>query len=211
MSRTATAAAAAVATTNAGSVGVQTKGKMTKAAKAALLMDTFGLSADTMTPTERAGAISGYDLRHRIESMVAGITAKPIKHVYKGDGAATAPGLMILPRIVATSLFPMRHVRILLGYTAHEISHQLKTDFGLLMEMLNDTTREKRQKQQIKEFWNAIEDYRIEKLVRRSIPASTSSSTTPGTSPPSASARGSMPASSLPPHWPIRTASARSD
>jgi hypothetical protein len=170
MSRTATAAAAAVATTNAGSVGVQTKGKMTKAAKAALLMDTFGLSADTMTPTERAGAISGYDLRHRIESMVAGITAKPIKHVYKGDGAATAPGLMILPRIVATSLFPMRHVRILLGYTAHEISHQLKTDFGLLMEMLNDTTREKRQKQQIKEFWNAIEDYRIEKLVRKEYP-----------------------------------------
>lgn len=166
MSRT--AAATAITTTNAGSAGVKTAGG--KKTKASLLMDVFGLNPDTMSPTERAGAISGYDLRHRIESMVAGITAKSIKHVYKGDGAATAPGLMILPRIVATSLFPMRHVRILLGYTAHEISHQLKTDFDLLTQMLADPTRDKRLKQQIKEFWNAIEDYRIEKLVRKEYP-----------------------------------------
>lgn len=139
-------------------------------AQAALLMDTFGLAPESMTPIERRSAVSGYDLRHRIEAMVAGISKKPIRHVYKGDGAATAPGLMILPRIVATSLFPMRHVRILLGYTAHEISHQLKTDFKLLDELIANPSYEKRKKQQIKEFWNAIEDYRIEKLVKREYP-----------------------------------------
>lgn len=161
--------AAAAATTATAGVALPTQNKRRKI-DPALLMDTFGLDPETMTPVERKSAISGYDLRHRIESMVAGITARPIKHIYKGDGAATAPGLMILPRIVATSLFPMRHVRVLLGYTAHEISHQLKTDFGLLKAMLADTTRDNRQKQQIKEFWNAIEDYRIEKLVRKEYP-----------------------------------------
>lgn len=141
-----------------------------KGAKAALLLDTFGLTPESMTPIERRSAISGYDLRHRIEAMVAGIAKKKIKHVYKGDGAATAPGLMILPRIVAASLFPMRHVRILLGYTAHEISHQLKTDFDMLQKLIDDPQYDGRKKQQIKEFWNAIEDYRIEKLVKREYP-----------------------------------------
>jgi len=135
-----------------------------------LLLDTFGLSPETMSPLEKRTAISGYDVRHRIEAMVAGITGKKIKHTYQGDGAATAPGMMILPRIVATSLFPVRHLRILLGYTAHEISHQLKTDFRLLTRLIDDKTIEPRRKQQIKEFWNAIEDYRIEKLVRFQYP-----------------------------------------
>lgn len=150
-------------------VTVTQQKKLTKK-QAALLLDTFGLSPESMSPEERRSAISGYDMRHRIEAMVAGITKKTIKHVYKGDGAATAPGLMILPRIVATSLFPMRHVRILLGYTAHEISHQLKTDFDLLKKLIDDPAYDKRKKQQIKEFWNAIEDYRIEKLIKREYP-----------------------------------------
>lgn len=141
-----------------------------KRPSASQLVDEFGLSADTMSPVERRTAISGYDVRHRIEAMVAGVTAKKIKHVYKGDGAATAPGFMILPRIPATHLFPLRHVRILLGYTAHEISHQLKTDFGLLQALVDDKTRPARQVRQIKEFWNAIEDYRIEKLVQKEYP-----------------------------------------
>lgn len=141
-----------------------------KRPSASQLVDEFGLSADTMSPIERRTAISGYDVRHRIEAMVAGVTAKKIKHVYKGDGAATAPGFMILPRIPATHLFSMRHVRILLGYTAHEISHQLKTDFGLLQALVDDKTRPMRQVKQIKEFWNAIEDYRIEKLVQKEYP-----------------------------------------
>lgn len=136
----------------------------------ATLIDKFGLAPDAMTPVERTSAISGYDMRHRIESMVAGVTKKKIKHIYKGDGAATAPGLMILPRIPATNLFSLKHARILLGYTAHEIAHQLHTDFDMLVRLLDDTTRENRQKQQIKEFWNAIEDYRIEKLVPREYP-----------------------------------------
>lgn len=135
-----------------------------------LLLDTFGLTPDSMSTVERRTAISGYDLKYRIEAMVSGISKKRIKHIYKGDGAATAPGMMILPRIVATSLFPIRHVRILLGYTAHEISHQLKTDFKLLDKLVNDQSLEKRRKQQIKQFWNAIEDYRIEKLVKKDYP-----------------------------------------
>lgn len=134
------------------------------------LLDTFGLSAETMTIAERRAAVSGYEMRHRIEAMVAGVTAKKIKHVYTGDGAATAPGLMILPRIPAVSLFPLRHVRILLGYTAHEIAHQLETDFDLLVALVSDTTIANLRKQQIKEFWNAIEDYRIEKRVKHRYP-----------------------------------------
>lgn len=142
----------------------------TKRPSAKQLVDEFGLDPDSMSPVEQRSAISGYDVRHRIESMVAGITAKQIKHFYQGDGAATAPGMMILPRIPATHLFSLRHVRVLLGYTAHEISHQLKTDFGLLKAMIDDKSRPMRQIQQIKEFWNAIEDYRIEKLVRKEYP-----------------------------------------
>jgi hypothetical protein len=135
-----------------------------------LLSDTFGLSPDEMTQTEKLQAISGYEMRYSIEAMVAGISGKKIKHEYRGDGAATAPGLMILPRISATSLFPRRHACILLGYTAHEIAHQLKTDFRLLTGLLDDATIEPRRKQQLKEFWNAIEDYRIERLVRYEYP-----------------------------------------
>ena len=134
------------------------------------LMDVFGLDPATMSPADRRTAISGYDLRHRIEALVAGVTGSKIKHVYRGDGAATAPGLMILPRIPATHLFPMRHVRVLLGYTAHEVDHQLVTDFDLLNALVNDASIPKRRRQQIKEFWNAIEDYRIEKVTKREYP-----------------------------------------
>ena len=145
------------------------KGK-TPRGKGELLVDTFGLNPEQMSPIERRTAISGYDLRHRIEAMVSAITAKRIKHVYQGDGAATGPGIMLLPRIVAAWLFTIGHVRILLGYTAHEIAHQLFTDFDMLDRLLADETMTKRRRQQVKEFWNAIEDYRIEKLVRRDHP-----------------------------------------
>ena len=53
----------------------------------ALLLDTFGLSPETMSPLEKRAAVSGYEVRHRIEAMVAGITGKKIKHTYQGDGA----------------------------------------------------------------------------------------------------------------------------
>lgn len=132
--------------------------------------DEFGLNPENMSVIERRSAISGYDLKHRIEAIVAGITTKKINHVYRGDGAATAPGLMILPRIVATSLFPMRHVRVILGYTAHEISHQLKTNFKILERLISDKSIPDKKKRHIKEFWNAIEDYRIEKLVKSEYP-----------------------------------------
>lgn len=134
------------------------------------LVDKFGLSPEAMSPVERRSAISGYDMRYRIEALVAGVSKKKIKHVYVGDGAATAPGVMYLPLIPAASLFPMRHVRVLLGYTAHEISHQLKTDFGLLNAMIADPNMTDLRKQQLKQFWNGIEDYRIEKLVRADYP-----------------------------------------
>lgn len=134
------------------------------------LQDVFGLNPDTMTPAEKRSAISGYDLRYRIEAMVAGVSNKKIKHVYVGDGAATAPGIMFLPRIPGASLFPMRHVRILLGYAAHEIAHQLETNFQMLVDMIEDKSIPDVRKRQLKEFWNAIEDYRIEKLVRKEFP-----------------------------------------
>ncbi len=134
------------------------------------LQDVFGLNPDTMTASEKRSAISGYDLRYRIEAMVSGVSQKKIKHVYVGDGAATAPGIMFLPRIPGTSLFPMRHARVLLGYAAHEIAHQLKTNFQMLMDMFDDKNIPDLRKRQLKEFWNAIEDYRIEKLVRKEYP-----------------------------------------
>jgi hypothetical protein len=139
-------------------------------AKDSLRFDRFGLDSAGMTPIEKKSAISGYDLKYRIEGLVAGITNKKINHVYQGDGAATAPGLMILPRIVATSLFPQKHVNVLLGYTAHEICHQLQTDFEKLNAFIADPNIDDKKKNHVKQYWNAIDDYRIEKLTNKIYP-----------------------------------------
>lgn len=123
-----------------------------------------------LNPNERKRAITGYDLRYRIEALVRGVSKKKIKHIYTGNGAATAPGLMLLPRIPATKLFLPEEVKVILGYAAHEIEHQLVTDFGIFERIFADSEKPTRREQQVKEFWNAIEDYRIEKVCHKDYP-----------------------------------------
>lgn len=133
-------------------------------------LDLLGRKPSEMTPEERRTAITGYELRHRIEALVQGITSKALQHVYTGTGAATGHDIMILPRLPATYLFSRREVDVILGYTAHEISHQLRTDFDLLTTLFADINKPTAKELQVKEWWNAIEDYRIEKVVRTEYP-----------------------------------------
>lgn len=133
-------------------------------------VETFGSKPEDMTAAQRAQAITGYDLRMRIEALIAGITGKRIKTTFYGTGAATAEGMMILPTIPQARLFTREETQILLGYTAHEISHQLETDFEVLESIFADIEKPTRRERQLKEWWNAIEDYRIEKITRREFP-----------------------------------------
>lgn len=123
-----------------------------------------------LSPAEIKQSMSGYDLRSRIQALVAGVTNVKIKHVYRGQGAATSPDIMFLPAIAQTYLFTKLEAEILLGYTAHEISHHLETDFEMIMKLFADPQRPTKKEMQVKEWWNAIEDYRIEKLTRKSYP-----------------------------------------
>ena len=132
--------------------------------------ETFGSRPQDMTEAQRAKAITGYDLRMRIEALIAGITGKKIKTTFYGTGAATAEGMMILPTIPQALLFTREEAQILLGYTAHEISHQLETDFDIMSRIFSDITKPTKRERQLKEWWNAIEDYRIEKITRREFP-----------------------------------------
>lgn len=134
------------------------------------LLDMYGRPASEMSPKERSEAITGYELKQRIEALVRGITGKKINHIYAGSGAATAPGMMLLPRIAGTMLFSPREVYIILGYTAHELAHQLHTDFGLVESIFADLEKPTTREQQVKEFWNGIEDYRIERESRKRYP-----------------------------------------
>jgi len=133
-------------------------------------VETFGSKPEDMTAAQRAQAITGYDLRMRIEALIAGITGKKIKTTFYGTGAATAEGIMILPTIPQARLFTREETQILLGYTAHEISHQLETDFEVFKSIFADIEKPTRRERQLKEWWNAIEDYRIEKITRREFP-----------------------------------------
>lgn len=130
----------------------------------------LGYEPKELPPREKARAISGYDLRYRIEAIVRGITSKKIKHIYGGTGAATNREVMILPRIPSTWLFTERDANILLGYAAHEISHQLLTDLDMIKTLFADPEKPTKREIQIKEYWNAIEDYRIERENRKFYP-----------------------------------------
>ena len=141
-------------------------GKKGSAPKSTSRIDVFGATADQLSPTELRNAITGYELRYRIEAVVAGITDKKLRHIYRGDGAATGREVMILPAIPQTKLFATEHANIILGYTMHEACHQLHTDFAILEQIFGGNQKPTKRDYQLKSFWNAIEDYRIEKLGR---------------------------------------------
>ena len=138
--------------------------------KKQMKIDVFGCKPEDITPGERKTAITGYELRHRIEALVSGITDKKISHRYHGDGAATAPGVMILPSIPLSWLFRKRDANVILGYAAHEISHQLETPFDMVKTIFADINKPTAEEIQLKNWWNAVEDYRIEKLTRKNYP-----------------------------------------
>ena len=148
----------------------ETKLPAKQKARPSRLVKTFGRKVEDMTPAERATAITGYDLRTRIEAMIAGVTGKKIKTTFHGTGACTGEDIMILPSIPQTYLFLRHDAMTLLGYAAHEISHQLETDFEMIQNIFKDINKPTKEEIQIKEWWNAIEDYRIEKLTRRQFP-----------------------------------------
>ena len=145
-------------------------GQIQKAKKRPTSVRVFGCKPDEMSPAERAKAITGYQLRHRIEALVSGVTHKKIKHHYYGDGACTNDDMMVLPSIPQTWLFRESDAKILLGYTAHEISHHLETPFDILNQIFADLKKVTKPEIQLKNWWNAIEEYRIEKITRRVYP-----------------------------------------
>lgn len=124
----------------------------------------FGGAYEDLTPAELRSAVTGYELRHQIEAFVAGITEKSIKVVYDGTGAHTAESRMVLPTLPQTFLFKPGDVRILIGYAAHEICHHLETDFDYVYA--EDPEKPTAREVQRFQWFNAIEDYRIEKLAK---------------------------------------------
>ncbi|MFZ3481761.1 cobaltochelatase CobT-related protein [Sphingomonas sp. 3-13AW] len=135
-----------------------------------VVTDTFGRPFRDVPIPERRRCITGYHLRHVIEGVVRGITGKTIKHAYGGSGAATGEDFMLLPRIPQNWLFTVREQHIILGYTVHEICHQLYTEFALLDKIFPNRNEPEfkptRRQKHLKAFWNAIEDYRIEKVCK---------------------------------------------
>lgn len=131
---------------------------------------TFGARVNEMSVGDLAGAITGYDLRHQIEALVSGITAKQIRHIYAGRGACTSPEIMVLPTLPQLLMFCKRERDILLGYAAHEICHQLETNFDLIETIFADLEKPTTEELRLKDWWNAIEDYRIEKLSKKPYP-----------------------------------------
>lgn len=148
----------------------QSSNDLSSKAQKAMQANIYGAKITDLTPKEIRSAISGYELRYRIEAIVSGITTKKIKHSYQGSGAFTGNGIMTLPRIPQTHLFLKRDADILLGYTVHEISHQLESDFEMIKNIFKDINNPTKEEMQLKEWWNAIEDYRIEKLTVREYP-----------------------------------------
>ena len=142
----------------------------TPGGKVTAIKRTFGSRPEDLSPKERQTAITGYDLRQRIEALVAAVTGKKIKTTFHGSGACTGEDMMILPSIPQTHLFTRSEAMTLLGYAAHEISHQLETDFDMIVTIFADIKKPTKEEIQLKEWWNAIEDYRIEKLTRREFP-----------------------------------------
>ena len=152
--------------------GAPAKGgiRNTPGGKVTAIKRTFGSRPEDLSPKERQTAITGYDLRQRIEALVAAVTGKKIKTTFHGSGACTGDDMMILPSIPQTHLFVRSEAMTLLGYAAHEISHQLETDFDMIVTIFADINKPTKEEIQLKEWWNAIEDYRIEKLTRREFP-----------------------------------------
>lgn len=147
-------------------IGDATNQKRTGQSKA---VTGFGRSPSQMTPAERMGAVSGYELQQRLKGIVRGVTTKKIRHIFTGQGAATNEDVMLLPHIAPTKMFTREEAEVLIGYALHEASHHLETDFSLLERILADDPPKLEQKRE-KEFWNAIEDYRIEKITRQAFP-----------------------------------------
>mgnify|MGYP001393998010 CR=1 FL=1 len=101
---------------------------------------SFGSPIAELSPRDRKTAITGYELRHQIEALVAGIAAKKIRHVYSGTGAWTSPDVMCLPTLPQLLMFRQNEVHILLGYGAHEICHQLESDFEIIKNLSHPAT-----------------------------------------------------------------------
>lgn len=135
----------------------------------------FGRPYLDVPALERRRCVTGYHLRYIIKGMVRGITTKVIKHYFGGRGAATTEHVMLLPRLPRDWLFTKREQDIILGYAAHEICHQLYTRFSMLDEIFpeakdNPSYVPTRRENHLKAYWNAIEDYRIEKVSKRDYP-----------------------------------------
>ena len=131
---------------------------------------SFGSPIAELSPRDRKTAITGYELRHQIEALVAGIAAKKIRHVYSGTGAWTSPDVMCLPTLPQLLMFRQNEVHILLGYGAHEICHQLESDFEIIKTIFADIENPTKEEIRLKHWWNAIEDYRIEKITKTDYP-----------------------------------------
>jgi len=139
-----------------------------------VVADTFGRRFMDVPVAERRRCITGYHLRHVIEGIVRGITAREIRHYYGGSGAATTEHMMLLPRLPQNWLFTVREQYTVLGYAVHEICHQLYTEFGIMEQIFPGMDepgfKATNPQKHLKAFWNAVEDYRIEKICRTLFP-----------------------------------------
>lgn len=139
-----------------------------------VVTDTFGRPFMDVPVAERRRCITGHHLRHVIEGIVRGITGVEIKHCYGGSRAATTNDTMLLPRLPQNWLFTVREQYTILGYAVHEICHHLYTKFEILETIFPGLDKPgfkaTNPQKHLKAFWNAIEDYRIEKICRSVFP-----------------------------------------
>ncbi|AXK43725.1 VWA domain-containing protein [Erythrobacter aureus] len=115
----------------------------------------------------------GIDLRRLIISFVNGLgRGDRIRVRFRGTRAYTDGRNINLPAIRDLAEIPYSTARALMGYAIHEVAHIRYTDFGSIIRAIEEGRMEP--DKLIKKFENAIEDYRIERIISKALPGTAS-------------------------------------
>ena len=124
------------------------------------------MTGDKMIAAPGEKTILGVDLRRMITKVVVSFSGKKVKVIFRGSGAYTTGYIVCLPNIRDLAEIPWSVARALVGYAIHEIGHVLLTDW-------DEVRRSYDEGKLVRQFANAIEDYRIERELCKMFPGAT--------------------------------------
>ncbi len=129
-------------------------------------------TANAVKPAQEKTML-GIDLRRLIISFVNGLgRGDRIRVRFRGTRAYTDGRNINLPAIRDLAEIPYSTARALMGYAIHEVAHIRYTDFGSIIRAIEEGRMEP--DKLIKKFENAIEDYRIERIISKELPGTAS-------------------------------------